>query len=36
LLINVPDTLKNSILGLLMPLWGVAFVAGFIMTACHR
>lgn len=29
-------TLENPILRMLMPLWGVAFVAGFIMTACHH
>jgi hypothetical protein len=30
------QALDNRILRLLMPLWGVAFVAGFVMTACHR
>lgn len=28
-------SLDNPIVRLLMPLWGVAFVAGFIL-ACHR
>jgi hypothetical protein len=27
---------ENPIVRMLMPLWGVAFVAGFIMTACHH
>ena len=29
-------TLDSPLLRLLLPLWGVAFVAGFVMTACHH
>src|SRR5690606_18438960 len=28
-------TVESNLYSLLLPLWGVAFVAGFIMTACH-
>lgn len=27
---------ESPILRMLMPLWGVAFLAGFVMTACHH
>jgi len=29
-------SLDSPLIRLLMPLWGVAFVAGFVLTACHR
>lgn len=36
LLVNRSVPLENPILRMLVPLWGVAFVAGFVITAFHH
>ena len=36
LLLLIAVLLDNQIVRMLLPLWGVAFVAGLVMTACHR